>query len=219
MQEAPVVTIRQFGNMTEALLAQGCLQSAGIECFLSDVNVARMEWPLVTRGMRLQVNADDAEAAVALLDRVDGGVRRATAGDLEMLVPLFDAYRQFYRMPGDIDLARRFLRERLEQDESVIFVALLADGSAAGFTQLYPSFSSVSAARILILNDLYVRPEARRKKIGSLLLGAAAEYGREVGAVRLTLSTEVTNTDAQALYEREGWVRQEEFYNYNLALE
>jgi hypothetical protein len=37
--------------------------------------------------------------------------------------------------------------------------------------------------------------------------------------VRLTLTTEVTNASAQALYEREGWVRQEDFYTYNLAID
>ena len=92
------------------------------------------------------------------------------------------------------------------------------DGSAVGFTQLFPSFSSVSAARIFILNDLFVSPEARRRSVGSLLLDAAARFGREVGAVRLTLSTEVTNDKAQALYEREGWKRQTEFYSYDLVL-
>jgi hypothetical protein len=61
-----LVTIRQFGDMTEALLAKGCLESAGIECFLTDLNVTRLEWPL-SRGMRLQVNAGDAETAIALL--------------------------------------------------------------------------------------------------------------------------------------------------------
>jgi hypothetical protein len=54
--------------MTEALLAKGCLESAGIECFLTDLNVTRLEWPL-SRGMRLQVNVNDAEAAAALLDQ------------------------------------------------------------------------------------------------------------------------------------------------------
>jgi hypothetical protein len=61
-----LVTIREFGEMSEALLAQGCLQSAGIETFLADTNIARLEWG-VTRGLRLQVDADDAETAVALL--------------------------------------------------------------------------------------------------------------------------------------------------------
>ena len=145
-------------------------------------------------------------------------VRQATIFDLESMVPLFDAYRQFYRRPSDPPLARRFLMERFQHNESVIFVAMTEDGSAVGFTQLFPSFSSVSAARIFILNDLFVSPEARRRSVGSLLLDAAARFGREVGAVRLTLSTEVTNDKAQALYEREGWKRQTEFYSYDLVL-
>ena len=145
-------------------------------------------------------------------------VRQATVFDLELIVPLFDAYRQFYRKPGDVELARRFLRERFEHNESTVFLALLEDGTAMGFTQLYRTFSSVSAAPILILNDLYVRPEARRNKVGSALLNAAAGYGRAIGAVRLTLRTEATNSTAHALYEGEGWVREEEFYTYNLAL-
>jgi putative signal transducing protein len=68
-QEArEVVTIRQFGNMPEALLAQGCLDAAGVESFLADINVSRLEWP-ITRGVRLQVNAEDAETATALLEQ------------------------------------------------------------------------------------------------------------------------------------------------------
>lgn len=144
-------------------------------------------------------------------------VRQATILDLEVLVPLFDAYRRFYRKPGDPELARQFLRERLERGESAIFIAVRKDGPAVGFTQLFPSFSSVSAARIFILNDLYVSEEARRGGVGAMLLGAAAQFRREQGAVRLTLSTEVTNVTAQALYEGQGWVRQEEFFVYNLT--
>jgi GNAT superfamily N-acetyltransferase len=149
----------------------------------------------------------------------DVAVHQATISDLELLVPLFDAYRQFYRRPGDSALARQFLWERFQHNESIIFLAVRQDGSAVGFTQLFPSFSSVSAARIFILNDLYVVPEARRQRVGWLLLSAAARFGRKVGAVRLTLSTEATNSTARALYEGEGWVRQTAFYVYDLALE
>jgi ribosomal protein S18 acetylase RimI-like enzyme len=145
-------------------------------------------------------------------------VRQASVSDLDSLVPMFDAYRQFYRKPADPDLARQFLLERFQHNQSIVFIAELSDGSAAGFTQLFPSYSSASAARILILNDLFVRPEARRRKVGSMLLTAAASHGRAVGAARLTLSTEVTNVAAQALYEAEGWKRQTEFLTYNLAL-
>ena len=149
----------------------------------------------------------------------DVAVRQATIFDLDLLAPLFDAYRQFYRKPSDLGLARRFLLERFQHNQSIVFLAMRQDGSALGFIQLFPSFSSASAARILILNDLFVRPEARRKRVGSLLLAAAAGFGREFGAVRLTLATEVTNEAAQALYETGGWTRQTEFYVYNLALD
>jgi GNAT superfamily N-acetyltransferase len=145
-------------------------------------------------------------------------VRQATVHDLDLLVPMFDAYRQLYRKPADLDLARRFLLERFQHSQSIVLIAEFADGSSAGFAQLFPSYSSASAARILILNDLFVRPEARRRKVGSMLLAAAAAYGRAVGALRLTLSTEVTNVAAQLLYEAEGWKRQEEFLTYNLTL-
>lgn len=148
----------------------------------------------------------------------DVTVRQATIFDLELIVPLFDAYRQFYRKPGDLELARRFLLERFQHRESIIFLALTEDGAAVGFTQLYPSFSSASAARIFVLNDLFVSVEGRRRGVGAMLLDAAARFGRAAGAVRLTLSTEVTNVTAQALYEREGWKRQTAFYSYDLTL-
>src|SRR6266699_3356408 len=86
-----------------------------------------------------------------------------------LLLPLFDAYRQFYRKPSDPGLARRFLLERFQHNQSVVFLAMRRDGSAVGFTQLFPSFSSASAARILVLNDLFVLPETRRMRVGTRL--------------------------------------------------
>jgi GNAT superfamily N-acetyltransferase len=145
-------------------------------------------------------------------------VREATIFDLDLLAPLFDAYRQFYRKPADPELARRFLRDRLENGQSTIFVALLPDGTAAGFTQLYPSFSSASAAPIFILNDLFVEPRFRRMGAGAALLSAARASADRAGATRLTLSTEIANESAQALYRSCGWTRQTDFYVYNLNL-
>ncbi len=58
-------------------------------------------------------------------------VRRAAIEDLDLLVPLFDAYRQFYRKTPDAALARQFLQERLERDESIIFLAMDSKGTAA----------------------------------------------------------------------------------------
>lgn len=143
--------------------------------------------------------------------------RRATLDDLEALTPLFDAYRQFYRFDSDLPGARQFLEERLRREESTIILAVQGE-HPAGFTQLYPSFSSGAMARIFVLNDLFVTPEVRRQGIGFSLLAAAAEYARAEGAVRLALSTELTNTAAQAAYEKAGWRRDTVFCVYQLTL-
>jgi ribosomal protein S18 acetylase RimI-like enzyme len=145
-------------------------------------------------------------------------VRQASAADIELLVPLFDAYRVFYGKASDVAVARLFLLERFQHNQSVLFIALQPNGAAVGFTQLYPSFSSVSAARAFILNDLYVVPEARRSRVAVKLLEAAANYGRAVGAIRLSLSTAIDNDAAQALYVSQGWVRDIKFYAYSLPL-
>ena len=144
-------------------------------------------------------------------------IRQATVADLDLIVPLFDAYRQFYRRPSDHEAARRFLLERFKHNQSIVFLAF-DGGEPAGFTQLYPGFSSGAMARILILNDLFVVPEGRGRGVGTALLRAAAEYGRLVGALRLTLSTELSNATAQAVYEKMGWQRDTVFCNYQLTL-
>lgn len=144
-------------------------------------------------------------------------VRQATVADIDSLTPLFDGYRQFYRRPSERDRIRKFLIERFEHNQSVIFIAL-TDGIAIGFTQLYPSFSSAALERIYILNDLFVTGEARGQGAGAALLDAAADYARSVGALRLTLSTEWTNTPAQALYEKLGWKKENDFCTYQLEV-
>ena len=151
------------------------------------------------------------------MPEADLEVSRATIADLETLVPLFDAYRCFYRQTSELERARHFLKERLERDQSVIFLAI-DSGITIGFTQLYPSFTSTGMARIFILNDLFVSPYVRRHGVGSALIESAVQYGRSAGAVRLALSTELTNTTAQALYERSGWTRDTAFCTYQLTL-
>ena len=146
------------------------------------------------------------------------GVQLATAADVDRVAPLFDAYRQFYGLPSDLSLCLRYLAERLGRDESVVLLAADADGTALGFVQMYPGFSSLAAARTCVLYDLFVDPAARQRGVGRHLMEAAAEEARRRGAVSLVLSTARTNRAAQRLYESLGWVRDEEFYEYNLRL-
>jgi len=144
-------------------------------------------------------------------------IRPATVHDLDVVAPLFDAYRSFYGRPSDLARARAFLAERFQHHESIIFLALDASG-AVGFTQLYPVFSSVSCTRKYLLNDLFVGPAARGSGVARALLVAAADFARAQGAASLSLSTGVGNAVAQRLYESLGWTRDESFYEYNLVL-
>ncbi|MBM4138647.1 MAG: GNAT family N-acetyltransferase [Nitrospira sp.] len=145
-------------------------------------------------------------------------VRRSSLLDIDRLIPLFDAYRQFYGQQSDLNIARRFLNERLSRHESVVLIAEDPNGVVIGFAQVFPAFSSILAAPISIFHDLYVVPAARRCGVGTMLLKAVAETARATGAVRLELATAITNTTAQRLYEALGWKRDEEFYMYSLSL-
>jgi GNAT superfamily N-acetyltransferase len=143
---------------------------------------------------------------------------RAERKHLDDLVPLFDGYRQFYGKRPDLAAARDFLGDRIERDESVIYVAYTNPREAAGFTQLYPSFSSVSLKPLWILNDLFVRSDVRRGGVGRALLERARRHAVETGSKGLILSTGVTNEPAQTLYESCGWERDDEFFQYHLFL-
>lgn len=133
---------------------------------------------------------------------------------MDRLVPLFEAYRSFYRCAPDADTAAAFLRERLERNESVILLAREAGGEIVGFAQLYPLFSSTRMMRTWLLNDLFVAPTARRRGVARALLKATEDFAREMGAGELTLSTSIGNRVAQRVYATAGWRRDDEFYTY-----
>jgi ribosomal protein S18 acetylase RimI-like enzyme len=144
-------------------------------------------------------------------------IMHATPADVGDVAPLFDAYRQFYRKPPDLEAARRFLFARLSKGESVLFIARY-DGQPVGFVQLYPVFSSVALTRQWILNDLYVVPAARKLGVGRALTERAREMAEATRANCLTLETASDNVPAQRLYEGLGWKREQEFYRYVLPL-
>src|SRR5271167_2622301 len=144
-------------------------------------------------------------------------VVRATPDDVGEVSPLFDAYRQFYGKPSDVEAARRFLFARLSKAESVLFIARL-EGKAAGFVNLYPVFSSVNLTRQWILNDLFVAPEARKLGVGRALTERARQLAESTQANGLTLETGIENLAAQKLYESTGWQRDHEFYRYFLPV-
>jgi len=144
--------------------------------------------------------------------------RIATLADLDVIAPLFDAYRQFYEQAPDLALARSFIRDRLQNNESVVLLATDETQHVVGFCQLYPTFCSVEAMPIYSLYDLFVSPEARRSGAGKALLLAAEKLAAENGKARMDLTTAKTNKPAQAAYESLGWVRDEVFYAYSKSV-
>ena len=145
-------------------------------------------------------------------------IREASGSDLPALGRLFDEYRQFYRLPKDVDLAAGYIAARLAARDSVVLVAADETEQLLGFTQLYPTWCSLLAGPVYVLYDLYVPPHGRRRGVARALLTAAAERAQRDGKLRMTLSTARTNLNAQALYESLGWERDNDFYVYNLNL-
>lgn len=139
--------------------------------------------------------------------------RQVHQSDLDALGNLFDLYRVFYRQASNPAEAIAFIEARLAHRDSRIFVADRA-GELLGFTQLYPSFSSVSMKRLWILNDLYVNESARKRGVGFGLLTAARDFARADNAKGLILATENINTTAQALYASFGFVKDTTFFHY-----
>lgn len=143
-------------------------------------------------------------------------IKQASIRHIDDLAILFAQYRVFYQQSFDAESAKQFLLERITNRESVIFIAI-DEGQFAGFTQLYPSYSSVSMKKIRILNDLFVSPAHRCKGIAQALINKVIDNCKKTGRKRVVLSTAYDNFNAQKLYEKLGFIRSN-FYDYELEI-
>lgn len=145
-------------------------------------------------------------------------IRRATIDDLDRLLPLVRGYREFYKQTHDASAERAFMSRHLTVRSSIVFLAIDETDNVVGFMQLFETFSTVQLSPALILEDLFVAPDARGSGIASALLEAAVAYAVQSGACGMFLETAMDNTTAQRVYERNGWVREGRFYKYNATL-
>jgi GNAT superfamily N-acetyltransferase len=146
-------------------------------------------------------------------------VHAVSEADLPELLPLMRGYCDFYGVaPPDDDLvamSRALLADpRLEGFQ---LVARDASGQAIGFATVFWTWSTLSASRIGVMNDLFVSPEARGAGAAEALILACRDRCRERGATSLAWQTAKDNLRAQAVYERMGAVR-EEWLDYSLAV-
>lgn len=141
-------------------------------------------------------------------------IRRAVRRDAAALLPLVQAYRAFYEQEPNPELERAFIEGHLRRRTSVIYIAQ-ADGNAAGFMQLFKTYSTVYLCASWILEDLFVDRARRHAGIASALLSRALEHVRLDGAGGIFLETAHDNVAAQALYKKAGWTREGRFVKYN----
>lgn len=144
-------------------------------------------------------------------------VRKATLEDLSQLAVLFDEYRQFYGASSNLNLSQQFLKQRFENQESVIFVHV-KDDVLTGFILLYLGFSSVACSTYYILDDVYVTPQFRRQGSAKQLIDTAILFARHENALRISLETQKTNRESHRLYEMMGFIPDSEFRTYHCFL-
>ncbi len=126
-------------------------------------------------------------------------ILKADLSILDALNELFDQYRRFYNKPSDLEASKSFLKDRIEHNESEIFMAWEGE-MAVGFVQLFPLFSSTRLARYWLLNDLFVHQDNRGKGISKALIERAKELCRETNACGMYLETGKDNDIGNQLY-------------------
>jgi ribosomal protein S18 acetylase RimI-like enzyme len=142
------------------------------------------------------------------------------AKNFQNAIVIFDLYRQFYNNPTDLKLAEDFLKDRLKSRDSLFLLAQESESSVvAGFIQVYPIWSSISANRTWLLNDLYVTEDFRRDGVAKQLLDEVKNQAKLADIKMIRISTEHTNESAKRLYERYGFEPDNRFKHYSLAIQ
>jgi GNAT superfamily N-acetyltransferase len=144
----------------------------------------------------------------------------AAEADLPDLLPLLRGYSDFYEVaPSDaalLAMSRALIAD--PQREGIQLVARDASGNAIGFATVLWTWSTLSASRIGVMNDLFVLESARGAGTADALIAACAELVRAHGGTDLEWMTAHDNRRAQAVYERVGGERDERWLSYSLGV-
>lgn len=131
-------------------------------------------------------------------------IKKASLEDLNEASELFNLYRIFYRQEADLEKSTAFIKDRLLQGESDIFLAMV-DNKAVGFVQLYKLFHYIKLQKQWLLSDLFVHPDHRSKGLSVALIDRSKQWCDETGACGLMLETEKTNLIGNNLYPKCGF--------------
>ena len=146
--------------------------------------------------------------------------RKAELPDISQLAILFDEYRIFYHKKSNVEAAKNFLKERIENKDSEIFVSE-ENGILIGFVQLYPLFSSTRMKKYWLLNDLFVNKNFRGKGFSKALIEEAKELAKHSNACGILLETGKSNEIGNQLYPSCGFEMYDEvnFYEWTNPIE
>ena len=142
----------------------------------------------------------------------------AKSKHIEQVGELFDLYRQFYKYESNLIKSTNYIKDRITNNESIIFIAINDNNEAIGFVELYETFGSLDLGKIIIIYDLYVKKDHRKNKIGRQLMLRSHEYAKKINAKRIQLSTATDNFIGQSLYESLGYVKDADFYTYDFEI-
>lgn len=135
----------------------------------------------------------------------DVTVARVGVTDLPVLMPLVRAYCDFYGVDPRDDRLIALSRALIDDPgEGIQLLARAEDGSPLGFATVYWTWQTLDAARVGVMNDLYVVPDARGQGVGRLLIEHCRGLCRKRGAAKLVWETAADNETAQRLYDSTG---------------
>ena len=149
---------------------------------------------------------------------MDFKIIKAEEKHIEKIGILFNLYRQFYKYESNLIKSTNYIKDRINNNESIIFIAISDANEAIGFVQLYETFGSLDLGKIVILYDLYVKADHRKNNIGRKLMIKSHEYAKKINAKRIQLSTAIDNYIGQSLYESLGYVKDDNFYTYDFEI-
>ncbi|MGH2762483.1 MAG: GNAT family N-acetyltransferase [Thermoleophilaceae bacterium] len=144
-------------------------------------------------------------------------IHTVAGADLPELLPLMRGYCDFYEVQPSDEALLAMSRELIASPELDGFQVLARDedGRAAGFATVLWTWSTLSASRIAVMNDLFVSSEARGGGVAEALIEECRLRAGRRGATSLGWQTAKDNVRAQRVYERVGGVR-EEWVDYSL---
>ena len=149
---------------------------------------------------------------------MDFKIIKAEEKHIKKIGILFNLYRQFYKYESNLIKSTNYIKDRINNNESIIFIAMNDTNEAIGFVQLYETFGSLDLGKIVILYDLYVKEDHRKNNIGRKLMIKSHEYAKKINAKRIQLSTAIDNYIGQSLYESLGYVKDDNFYTYDFEI-